>query len=118
MSDSDTMTDDILAAWRRPIFDLAGDTVLIPAGEGEIIGYSDVLNGREAFEYSTGLARPRGRPLAVAWDRATGAEGERIPRSPRAPRGPDVPGASGAGRLRPDRSSRLMRLEMARPPPT
>jgi GNAT superfamily N-acetyltransferase len=56
----DTEPDDILAAWRRPVFDLRRDTVLVVA-DGEVVGYGDMFDGRDAF----GMVDPgwRGRGI-------------------------------------------------------
>ena len=60
----DTETGDIQAAWRRPGFDLSRDTVLVVTNAGELVGYGDVFDGREAF----GMVDPgwRGRGIG-AW---------------------------------------------------
>jgi hypothetical protein len=55
----DTEADDILSSWRRPGFDLPRDTVIVQAG-GEVVGYGDVFEGREAFGYVDPAWRGRG----------------------------------------------------------
>jgi hypothetical protein len=59
----DTETGDIQAAWRRPGFDLSRDTVLVVTDAGELVGYGDVFDGREAF----GMVGPgwRGRGIGA-----------------------------------------------------
>ena len=122
----DTDTDDILSAWRRPGFDLAKDTVVVLAGEGEVVGYGDVFDGREAFGYVDPGWRGRG---IGAW---LLRRIEELARGRQAQRGRDdrtlevgAPHADRAFRAlaeregyRPDRSSWLMRLDMAAPPPS
>ena len=120
LGEPDTGTDDILAAWRRPGFDLSRDTVLVLTGAGEVVGYGDVFDGREAF----GMVDPgwRGRGIG-AWLL------RRIERMALQGRDDDTlevsaPHADRAfGELaeregyRQGRSSWLMRLDMAGPPP-
>lgn len=122
----DTDTDDILSAWRRPGFDLAKDTVVVLAGEGEVVGYGDVFDGREAFGYVDPGWRGRG---IGAW---LLRRVEELARGRQAQRGRDdrtlevgAPHADRAFRAlaeregyRPGRSSWLMRLDMAVPPPS
>jgi mycothiol synthase len=122
----DTDTDDILSAWRRPGFDLAKDTVVVLAGEGEVVGYGDVFDGREAFGYVDPGWRGRG---IGAW---LLRRIEELARGRQAERGRDdrtlevgAPHADRAFRAlaeregyRPGRSSWLMRLDMAAPPPS
>jgi GNAT superfamily N-acetyltransferase len=122
----DTDTDDILSAWRRPGFDLAKDTVVVLAGEGEVVGYGDVFDGREAFGYVDPGWRGRG---IGAW---LLRRIEELARGRQAQRGRDdrtlevgAPHADRAFRAlaeregyRPGRSSWLMRLDMAAPPPS
>jgi len=114
MGEPDTEPDDIRAAWRRPGYDLASNSVLV-RGEGRAVAYGDVLDG-EAF----GLVDPawRGRGIG-AWllgriERlATGPELEIS-----APAEDRRFAALAAGRgYRRGRSSWSMRLDMDRPPP-
>lgn len=121
----DTETDDIQAAWRRPGFDLSRDTVLVLTGAGEAVGYGDVFDGREAF----GMVDPgwRGRGIGAWLLRRI----ERMARERRDDRTRDdrtlevsAPHADRAFRqlaqregYRQGRSSWLMRLDMAEPPP-
>jgi mycothiol synthase len=122
----DTDKDDVLAAWRRPGFDLAKDTVLVlAAGAGEVVAYGDVYDGREAFGYVDPGWRGRGvggwllrRIEQLASERQ--AEQERDDRTLEV----GAPHADRAFRAlaeragyRPGRSSWLMRLDMAGPPP-
>jgi mycothiol synthase len=116
----DTETDDIQAAWRRPGFDLSRDTVLVLTGAGEAVGYGDAFDGREAF----GMVDPgcRGRGIGAWLLRRI----ERMARERRDDRTLEVsaPHADRAFRqlaqregYRQGRSSWLMRLDMAEPPP-
>jgi mycothiol synthase len=121
----DTETDDIQAAWRRPGFDRSRDTVLVLTGAGEVVGYSDVFDGREAF----GMVDPgwRGRGVGGWLLRRM----ERLAREGRDERAPNertlevsAPGGDRAFRelaeregYRQGRSSWLMRLDMDAPPP-
>jgi mycothiol synthase len=121
LGEPDTETDDILAAWRRPGFDLANDTVLVlTGGAGEVVGYGDVFDGREAF----GMVDPgwRGRGIGAWLLRRI----ERIAREGRGEHTLEVsaPHADRAFRglaeregYRLGRSSWLMRLDMTEPPP-
>jgi mycothiol synthase len=119
LGEPDTEPDDIQAAWRRPGFDRSRDTVLVLTGAGEVVGYGDVFDGREAF----GMVDPgwRGRGIG-AWLL------RRIERMARERDGGTLevsaPGADRAfGELaeregyRQGRSSWLMRLDMTEPPP-
>jgi mycothiol synthase len=134
----DTEPDDLLAAWRRPGFELARDTVLVVAGE-EVVGYGDMFEGREAF----GMVDPRWRGRGIGgWlldrieehARQRWATRERRRDQALAPSEPpgreepllevSAPGSDQAFRelaeragYRPARSSWLMRLDMAEPPP-
>jgi mycothiol synthase len=120
LGEPDTETDDVQAAWRRPGFDLSRDTVLVLTSAGEVVGYGDVFDGREAF----GMVDPgwRGRGIGAWLLRRI----ERLAREGRDGRTLEVsaPHADRAFRdlaeregYRPGRSSWLMRLDMAEPPP-
>jgi mycothiol synthase len=119
LGEPDTEPDDIQAAWRRPGFDRSRDTVLVLTGAGEVVGYGDVFDGREAF----GMVDPgwRGRGIG-AWllRRIERMARERDGRSLEV----SAPGADRAFRelaeregYRQGRSSWLMRLDMDAPPP-
>jgi mycothiol synthase len=120
LGEPDTDTDDIRAAWRRPGFDRSRDTVLVLTGAGEVVGYGDVFDGREAF----GMVDPgwRGRGIGAWLLRRI----ERMAREGRDGRTLEVsaPGADRAFQklaeregYRQGRSSWLMRLDMTEPPP-
>jgi mycothiol synthase len=55
----DTELDDLEAAWRRPGYDLARNSTLVVAG-GQVVGYGDVFEG-EAF----GMVDPRWRGRGI-----------------------------------------------------
>jgi mycothiol synthase len=120
----DTNDDDILAAWRRPGFDRSRDTVLVLTGAGEVVGYGDVFDGREAFGMVDPGWRGRGiggwllrrieRMAREGWDgRAPGDPTMEVS----APHGDRAFGelAEREG-YRQGRSSWLMRLDMGAPP--
>jgi mycothiol synthase len=126
----DTEPDDILAAWRRPGFDLRRDTVLVVA-DGEVVGYGDMFDGRDAFGMVDPGWRGRGiggwllrrieqqarqRQASLASDRNQEAEAPTLEIS--APHG-DQAFRELAERdgYRLGRSSWLMRLDMSEPPP-
>jgi mycothiol synthase len=120
LGEPDTETDDVQAAWRRPGFDLSRDTVLVLTSAGEVVGYGDVFDGREAF----GMVDPgwRGRGIGTWLLRRI----ERLAREGQDGRTLEVsaPHADRAFRdlaeregYPPGRSSWLMRLDMAVPPP-
>lgn len=121
----DTNNDDILAAWRRPGFDRSRDTVLVLTGAGEVVGYGDVFDGREAF----GMVDPgwRGRGIG-GWLLRRMERRAREGRDDRAPDGRalevSAPHGDRAFRelaeregYRQGRSSWVMRLDMDAPPP-
>jgi mycothiol synthase len=123
----DTELDDIGAAWRRPGFDPARNTVVVEA-DGRVVAYGDVFEG-EAF----GAVDPTWRGQGIGtWLL------HRMEQLAREEAGPGDPGRAGAGRVleisapagdrafrslaeregyRPGRSTWLMRLDMTGPPP-
>ena len=123
----DTELDDLKAAWRRPGYDLAANSTLVLAG-GRVVGYGDVFQG-EGF----GMVDPdwRGRGIGgwllhrieqLAGDDPAGDPG----RGPARVRELEVsaPASDRAFRelaerrgYRRGRSTWLMRLDMAGPPP-
>jgi mycothiol synthase len=120
VGEPDTNNDDLLAGWRRPGFDLTRDTVLVLDGAGEVVGYGDIFDGREAF----GMVAPgwRGRGVGTWLLRRI----ERMARERRKDPTLEVsaPHADRAFRelaeregYRQGRSSWVMRLDMDAPPP-
>jgi mycothiol synthase len=125
LGEADTEPDDIRAAWRRPGYDLSANTLLVVSGD-HLVAYADVFEG-EAF----GMVDParRGEGIGTwllhrieqlarghAGGSAAGAEGTMLELSAPASDRAFQQLAERAGYHR-SRSSWLMRLDMAEPPP-
>src|SRR5207302_844899 len=58
IGEADTTMDDLLSQWQDPHFNLAADARAIVTSQGQIIGYTDVRQGRMGMEIEMDEAPP------------------------------------------------------------